>query len=283
MHKARALWARYEPIHAVTYFSPHSIEAAANAGLKGFWMGYFGFRAAPLGRVEAGVVEASFANFAAERVRRAVPDVWDFAPPEQLLRARRESAAAALREIHPDIEATAVVANPLLGRIVRAADGLARPLFCANVALPEVEDPVEQLWQHCTTIREHRGDGHVAVLASEGVAGPEAHLLLIADNEMDEEMFLLARGFTADQWTAAKGRLGAKGLLVGAKLTQNGKVLRSKIESRTDHLAGQALTVLNDDELNQLSDALERTTRAIEDSGVLPPVNPIGVEPLGER
>ncbi len=280
MHKARALWCRYEPIHAVIYFSSHSLEAAAAAGLKGFWMGYFGFRAAPMGRVEPGVVEASFANFSVERVRRAVPDVWGFATPEQLVVVRRRAAAQALREIHPEIETTAAIANPLLQRVVDHADGLARPLFCANAALPRAEDPVEQLWQLCTAVREHRGDGHVAVLASEGVAGPEAHLLLIADNAMDEEMFLRARGFSAEQWSAAKVRLGAKGLLVGSKLTQNGKVLRSKIESRTDHLAGHALTVLDEEEHARLHDALETTTRAIQSDGVLPVSNPIGVPPL---
>ena len=280
MHKARSLWQRYEPIHAVTYFSPHSAAAASAAGLKGFWMGYFGFRAAPLGPVSAGVVQASFANFAPSRVQRAVPDVWALAPPERLLQVRRESAATALREVHPEVEAVAVTVNPLMQHIVHNAEQLGRPLFAANALLDPLADPVEQLWQHCTSLREHRGDGHVAVLASEGISGPEAHLLLIADNEMDEEMFLLARGFDADEWSSAKARLGAKGLMVGSSLTQNGKVLRSKVESRTDHLAGQALAVLDDSELAQLSDALTETARAVHSSGVLPPQNPIGVPPL---
>ena len=280
MHKARALWSRYEPIHAVTYFSPHSMGAAKTAGLKGFWMGYFGFRAAPLGPVEAGVVEATFANFAVGRVRRSVPDVWGFAPPERLIEVRREAAAVALREVDPDVEAVAAVANPLLQRIVDDADRLGRPLFAANAALAPADDPVEQLWQLCTSVREHRGDGHVAVLASEGVSGPEAHLLLIADNELDEEMFLMARGFEPEEWSAAKARLGVKGLLVGSKLTQNGKVLRSRVEARTDHLAGHALNALNDAELAELSEALEQTARAVHAAGILPPTNPIGVVPL---
>ncbi len=48
---ARALWRHFEAIHAVTYFAEESRSAAAEAGLKGFWMGYFGFRAAPMGPV----------------------------------------------------------------------------------------------------------------------------------------------------------------------------------------------------------------------------------------
>lgn len=33
-HRIRALWQRAETIHAVTYFAPESIEAAANAGAR---------------------------------------------------------------------------------------------------------------------------------------------------------------------------------------------------------------------------------------------------------
>ena len=46
---AREFWKRIETLHAVTYFDHESTDAATNAGLRGFWMGYFGFRAAPLG------------------------------------------------------------------------------------------------------------------------------------------------------------------------------------------------------------------------------------------
>lgn len=56
MSPERELWQRVETIHAVTYFAPESHAAAKAAGLKGFWMGYFGFRAAPLGAVSAGAL-----------------------------------------------------------------------------------------------------------------------------------------------------------------------------------------------------------------------------------
>ena len=97
LHPARELWLRYEPIHAVTYFAPESHQAARDAGLKGFWMGYFGFRAAPMGAVSSGVVIATFANFAPQMVRRAIPDAWSFASPEVLVAVRSEAAARALR------------------------------------------------------------------------------------------------------------------------------------------------------------------------------------------
>ncbi|NOX29295.1 MAG: hypothetical protein GXP35_04490 [Actinobacteria bacterium] len=55
----------------MTYFAPESRQAAKDVGLRGFWLGYFGFRAAPLGAVTAGVVEASFYNFAPSMVARS--------------------------------------------------------------------------------------------------------------------------------------------------------------------------------------------------------------------
>jgi hypothetical protein len=88
MSLAREFWKRIETLHAVTYFGDASRLAAKHAGLRGFWMGQFGFRASPLGPVGADVVEAAFANFAPAMVRRSLPDVWSYAEPSALLRAR---------------------------------------------------------------------------------------------------------------------------------------------------------------------------------------------------
>ncbi|MCW2690718.1 MAG: hypothetical protein JWR37_5608 [Mycobacterium sp.] len=42
-------------------------------------------------------VTATFYNFTTGRVAKALPAVWEFASPEAVLRARRDSAVAALR------------------------------------------------------------------------------------------------------------------------------------------------------------------------------------------
>jgi hypothetical protein len=41
-------WRVLEPVHAITYFADESLKEAAAVGLKGFWMPYFAFRAAPV-------------------------------------------------------------------------------------------------------------------------------------------------------------------------------------------------------------------------------------------
>src|SRR5262249_20568323 len=53
---ARTMWTLFEPVHAVTYFTADSRSAYEQAGLRGFWRGYFAGRAAPLGAVSAPVV-----------------------------------------------------------------------------------------------------------------------------------------------------------------------------------------------------------------------------------
>ena len=52
-HPARRLWATLETIHDVVYFAPGVRDAGVGLGLRGFWMTYFAFRAAPLGAVGA--------------------------------------------------------------------------------------------------------------------------------------------------------------------------------------------------------------------------------------
>ena len=64
MTPARHLWTLFEPLHAVTYFAPEARAAFENAGLRGFWRGYFAGRAAPLGAVSAAPVVALFFSFA---------------------------------------------------------------------------------------------------------------------------------------------------------------------------------------------------------------------------
>ena len=60
---ARSMWTLFEPVHAVTYFAPEARAAFEDAGLRGFWRGYFAGRASPLGPAGAAVIRASFFNF----------------------------------------------------------------------------------------------------------------------------------------------------------------------------------------------------------------------------
>ncbi len=110
---SRRAWQLVEPLHAVVYFADACRDSLAATGLRGFWMGYFASRAAPLGAVGPAVVDATFYNFAPSWVARSVPDAWKFATPEAALDARAAGAAVALRQIAPDADELTRRALPL--------------------------------------------------------------------------------------------------------------------------------------------------------------------------
>ncbi|MEO6087249.1 MAG: hypothetical protein ABIQ18_29470, partial [Umezawaea sp.] len=165
---ARELWARYESVHAVTYFHPKALAAAVTAGLRGFWRGYFAQRAAPLGPVGEAAVRASFFGFSSAMTARALPAVWDLASPAEALAARLDGAGQALAELLPDLDVRLV---DEVWAIASALPCDGRVLAAANAALPRPDDPRHRLWQATTVLREHRGDGHVAALLTAGLTG----------------------------------------------------------------------------------------------------------------
>src|SRR5258707_13606699 len=96
---ARSMWTLFEPIHAVTYFAPESRSAYEQAGLRGFWRGYFAGRAAPLGAAGPAGVPPSFFNFAPAFLAPALPRRWGMITPEGALRGRPAGAASGLRRV----------------------------------------------------------------------------------------------------------------------------------------------------------------------------------------
>jgi hypothetical protein len=277
----RELWATFEAVHAVTYFAPECREHLAATGLRGFWMAYFAARSAPLGAVGPAVVSATFFNFHPSMVNRSIPDAWSFASPATVLAARRQGAAACLRRVLPEVEREAASLVPLLSRVVEGADGSGRALFGANRALGPVDDPVEGLWQGCTSLREHRGDGHVAALVADGFDACEALVALAVAEGIPGRLFLDSRGWSADEWESARHRLDRRGLLDGDRLSPTGSALRRTVEETTDRLAEAPWAVLDDQEYLTVAAALERVAGAVTDGGVIPFPNPIGLPAPG--
>jgi hypothetical protein len=278
---ARAFWTRFEPAHAVTYFAPQCLDANRAVGLKGFWMGYFAARSAPMGTVGAGAVTATFFNFAPGRVRRAIPDAWDFTNPLSVVSARGAAAAQALRTIDPGIEPLAASLAPRLRRVIESTPGAGRPLFLANREVPVPSDPVEALWLAATCLREHRGDGHVSLLTTAGLDGCEALVLFAASEGMEPETFQAARGWSAEEWAEAETRLDSRGLFGDGALSEAGRALRERIEADTDALAATAFAGLPDDELEALGNDLRSLGERVLAAELIPFPNPMGLPRAG--
>jgi hypothetical protein len=275
---ARRFFDRFEPVHGVTYFAPEARAALDGLGYLGYWMGYFAARSAPLGTVPPEVVTAVFYNFAPERVAKALPAAWQIAGPEAALRARQDSAVAALRRYGLDADENVGLAAELAGRAAREAPLDGRPLFAANRALPWPADPLAALWHAATLLREQRGDAHVAVLTAEGVSGRESNVLHAATGGVPREYIARTRDYDEAAWRHHEQRLAERGLLNDdGSPTVAGRELKDRIESRTDALSLSALDALSDDEVETLFQALTPITRAVIAGGDVPIITPMNL------
>ena len=276
MSTSRELWLRYEPIHDVIYFSPRRTEQADALGLRGFWMGYFAFRSAPLGAVPPDVVGAMFFGFHRSRVRRALPDAWSYTTVEQALAGRDAAVDAGMADLGP-IEGLDEAAE-LAWQAASAADVSGRPLAAAHQAEPRSDNPRIALWQATAVLREHRGDGHIAVLVGRGVGPVEAHLLKSGSGESDEATLKLHRGFPDDEWAAARSGMIERGWLdADGRLTAHGVAEHEAVESATDAAAEQPWQAIGPAATARLLDLLDPIATTIRTTGLIPHPNPLGM------
>jgi hypothetical protein len=284
-HTARVMWTLFEPVHAVIYFAPEARGAFEEAGLRGFWRGYFAGRAAPLGPAGAAVVTASFFNFAPAFVARAIPAVWELITPDDALETRLAGADAALSGLLAGREAEATVAADLLWQAIGELDFSGRVLAAANAALPVPDGAPSggsgfgRLWQAATLLREHRGDGHFAALAAADVDGCEA-VALRCCMDLRRADVQPARGWTDEQWDDALARLADRGW-VGADglLTNAGQAAHDAIEEATDQAAARPWARLGADATAKVADVLTPLAKAC--AAALPYPSPIGVPAPG--
>ncbi len=276
---ARRLLDRFEPIHGVTYFAPEVREALDGLGYKGYWMGYFAARSAPLGTVAPEVVTAIFYNFAPSRVAKALPAAWDIAGPEEALRVRLDTAVAVLRRYGlGDDDENVVIAAELLGKAAKSAPICGRPLFAANRALPWPEEPLAALWHATTLLREQRGDTHSAVLSAAGVTGRESNVLHSAAGAIPRDYIASTRDYDDEEWHRHERQLAERGLLNDdGSLTPAGQELKDHIESTTDALSLSVLDTLSDDEVEKLFQALTPITRTVVAGGDIPAMTPMAL------
>jgi hypothetical protein len=269
---ARSFWHAIEPIHAAVYFATGPAEAARQVGLRGYWMGYFAGRVAPLGPVPAAAVEAMCYGFAPAMVRRAIPDAWTFAAPEVVLNTRIASAADVLRD-----EAIGTELPELLWEAVAACRFEARPLAAAWSQVPRPDDPVAATWLATTILREHRGDGHVVAAVGAGLRGLDASLTHVATGAISREMIQPSRGWSDEDWEQSLRRLQARGLIDrDGRLTKTGGALRRDIEELTDRLAAGPVERLGETGVKQVIELAAPVSRHLIDTGVVPIPNPVG-------
>jgi hypothetical protein len=270
-HTFRAL----EPVHGMIYFTPRGPEAYAAAGVTDPRMMYFASRSAALGPVDAGLAIATFFNFNPAVVRLALPSAWDIAAPDRMLAARLEAVDRSLRQAWgadsdgPQVREAAELARRAAERACERPQG--RPLFAAHAALPWPDEPHLMLWHAQTLLREYRGDGHVALLLTDGLDGLEALITHGATGAIPGEVLRASRAWSTQEWAEGVERLRTRGWLTdgpGLALSDEGARRRQSIEDRTDELAVHPYEAIGEDGCERLRRLAGPLSAAVVDAGL---------------
>ncbi|GAA1653504.1 hypothetical protein GCM10009733_058520 [Nonomuraea maheshkhaliensis] len=263
--KIHRMFELLEPIGTIS-FSEAANEAFMALGMRNFWDGYFAGRAAPLGRAPAGVVHAVFYNFTEGEVARHIPWVWGKISPQEAIAVRERSSAAVLRQrIGEPASAPGLVrAADLATRAALSAPAEGRALYAGLRELDVPEEPLARLWHAATLLREHRGDGHNAVLVAHGIGGTEAHVLMALALGMRAEEFGRIHHLPKARLAAVVEGLRRRGLVDDAGgFTDAGRETKERIEALTDELAAPAYDVPGADDLDELIAGLEPIAAAL--------------------
>jgi hypothetical protein len=233
-------------------------------------MAYFASRSAAMGEVPAETVIATFFNFNPELVRRAIPAAWQITTPAHMLAARLEAADRSLRQAwgkdvdSPAVREAADLARRVAVRATSRPEG--RPLFASHAALPWPEHPHLVLWHAQTLLREYRGDGHVALLLTDGLDGLGALITHAATGSIPAEALRTSRAWSEEDWAAGEDRARAQGWLEPGSqlaLTADGKRRRQSIEDRTDQLAIFPYEAIGADGCNRLAELVAPLAAAV--------------------
>ncbi|WP_326650404.1 SCO6745 family protein [Streptomyces sp. NBC_01750] len=279
--RVRQMWHLLEPLHAVLYYAPQVFDEVAALGCETGerWPSYFALRSAPLGSPGARQVASAFYSFSPRMVAEHVPVAWDIAAPDKVLAARLRGIDRAYRTIFgenadsPEFAEAAALAR----RAAEAVNTEGRPLAAANAELSWPDAPHLVLWQAATILREHRGDGHLAALLTAGLDPVEALVSFAGIGAAPAETFT-SRGWSGEEWDAARERLVARGLLdADGAATEAGRELRAEVERRTDELAAAPWAALADEDRDRLVELLGPLWVEVLGTGLLPGVTTLGI------
>jgi Helix-turn-helix family len=278
---ARRLRNVLEPIASNVYFSPDVNDAfealgfGPGVGADGCLTiaepsGYYCSRAACMGQVPGEVVVAAFGVFNPALIIPAVERGWSIATADEVLVARERGATASLARILGDQPALAE-ATAVLQRGAAAGRASGRFLYAGLRSLGVPPTPWGALWRAVDSIREHRGDSHLAAWIASGLDAVEIGLLTEIYYGMPSKRYHRGRGWTERDLDDGLARLRDRGLVSGEppRLTAAGAELREAIEVATDVQQRGIIAAIGDD-LDRLVEVLAPWSGAIVAAGGFP-------------
>lgn len=272
---AHRAWAALDTVHVAAYFAPEPAEEYASLGVRAR-AGYFYSRAAPMGAVPPEVVTATFYVFAPGLVGHVMRDGWTHISPEQMLRARHRGIARCLdRVIEPGTDVGEAV--ELVRELSAGFAPHGRALYAGHASLPWPTEPLVALWHGACLLREYRGDAHMVALLLHGL-DPVQALLVDAVVTGRFEFITTTRGFTAEEFATADGRLRERGLLDGpaftgpdtARLTEAGKALRATVDETTRRACAGAWERFGAEPADRLGRLVKPLAQQVVGGGVFP-------------
>ncbi|GAA4238180.1 hypothetical protein GCM10022254_53050 [Actinomadura meridiana] len=274
---ARWMWHQLEPLHALFWYSPEVFAEAETLGydVRERWPSYFAWRAAPLGAAGPRTVAAAFYSFSPRMVADHVPAAWAVASPDRVLAARLRAVDRMYRTLLDGLDVSE--AADLARAAAEAASTAGRPIAAANADLPWPDEPHLVLWHAIGILREQRGDGHVAALLTAGLDPVEALVSFAAVGAAPVETFA-SRGWTDDEWSAARDRLASRGLVLpDGTATDRGRELRDSVERTTDDLAYEPWRTLGPDKADRLAELAMPVLVKVLETGLMPAQNTLGI------
>jgi hypothetical protein len=265
---ARRLRDAIEPIGAHAFWVRAVHDHGAELGLQ-FHGTYLRGRAASLGEVPSSVVVAAFGVFAPRFVTETYESARARSDRAEILRVREAGTVASLNAILGEPRGLSRVVR-VLRRGLAEAHTAGRPLFAGLSAQPWPDDPVGQLWRACELLREHRGDGHLAVCIAAGLDPIEMNLLTELYCGMPLGSYAATRRWTDPEIASAAERLQDRGLVAGDELTAAGHQFRGELERRTDRTQAGIIDALGAD-LDPMVGQLDNWSQAVIEAEGFPP------------
>jgi hypothetical protein len=267
-------------LHSPVYRSRELRARFAAHGVTEPMAVYLAERSAPMGPVGPLVVASAFYGFSPTALAVHLPAVWDQVPAPRVV----ELTLEAMRELLDRV--LGLTADPgsepseslrtveelaaLLGPVAEAHPTAGRPLAAAWATLPPVGEPMLDLWLATCVIRESRGDGHIAVLVSEGIGPLESHLVTYGDVAERRPALQSLRGWTPDEIDAAAEGLRDRGLLEpDGRRTDRARELRRHIEVRTDAISATAWSEAGPGSVGRIGELALRLLPSVLVSGTL--------------
>jgi hypothetical protein len=261
-------------LHAPVYRSRELRGRFAEVGVTEPMAAYLAQRSAPLGAPGARLVTAAFYGFSPAAVAAHIPAVWERVTPARVIALTLEALRELFGRVLAGHEATVAELAAILGPVAAAHTTAGRPLAAAWADVPPTGEPTLDLWLATATIRESRGDGHVALLVAEGIGPLESHLLTQGDPPSGRSTLESMRGWSTDEIDAAAARLREQGYLDDeGRRTDRARELRACIERRTDELSAPPWASAGAEVVTRAGDlALALLPSVLVSGTLLPPV-----------